>query len=152
MSAGAGYQLALDEDGRLRLDLASAGPSLTGQTTAMGPKVEPGKWHHVIVEVDRLAQRVRFYLDGELSGQSRLDLLAGLSLANEADFLVGKSPDGAFFKGAIDFLRVSRGTLADARTTIEELRAWQFDGPFLRDFTGAEPNGQRRDAGAIESK
>ena len=47
-------------------------------------------------------------------------------------------------------MRIALGTLADARTTIEELYAWQFDGPFLRDFTGREPTGARRDAGAIE--
>jgi hypothetical protein len=40
---------------------------------------------------------------------------------------------------------------AVARTTIEELYAWQFDGPFLRDFTGRKPVGERRDAGAIEA-
>ena len=52
--------------------------------------------------------------------------------------------------GAIDFLRICRGTLADASTTIEELYAWQFDGPSLRDFTGRKPADGKRDAGAIE--
>jgi len=51
----------------------------------------------------------------------------------------------------IDFLRVTRGTLADARTTIEELYTWQFEGPAWRDFTGVAPSG-RRDAGAIEAR
>jgi len=45
---------------------------------------------------------------------------------------------------------VSRGTLADAQTSIEELYAWQFDGPQLRDFNGRNFTGARRDAGAIE--
>ena len=45
----------------------------------------------------------------------------------------------------------STASLADARTTIEELYAWQFDGPALRDMRGAEPLGQGRDAGALES-
>ena len=48
-------------------------------------------------------------------------------------------------------MRISLGTLADAKTTIEELHAWQFDGPFLRDFLGRKPTG-RRDAGAIEGE
>ncbi|MBT7165538.1 MAG: hypothetical protein HN904_22365, partial [Victivallales bacterium] len=52
--------------------------------------------------------------------------------------------------GQLDFLRVSRGTLADAETTIEELYEWEFNGPFLRDFSGRAPTGKGRDAGAIE--
>ncbi len=35
--------------------------------------------------------------------------------------------------------------------TIEELYAWQFDGPALRDMRGAGLRGEGRDAGAIES-
>jgi hypothetical protein len=50
----------------------------------------------------------------------------------------------------IDFLRVSLGTLADARTTIDELSAWQFAGPQFRDLAGREPVGGARDAGALE--
>ncbi len=151
MAGDAGYQLALDADGRLRLNLASAGPALEGRATVAGPALEPGPWRHLIVEVDRLAQRVRFYIDGELASQSRLGLMPGLSLANEADFIVGRSPAEGYFNGVIDFLRISRGTLADADTTIDELYAWQFDGPFLRDFTGRAPTGQAREAGAIEA-
>ncbi len=44
---------------------------------------------------------------------------------------------------------MSLGTLADARTSIEELYAWEFNGPFLRDFAGRAPEG-KRDAGALE--
>ncbi len=51
--------------------------------------------------------------------------------------------------GAMDFLRVCRGTLADAHTTYAELYAWEFHGPFLTDFCGNKPVG-KRDAGAIE--
>jgi hypothetical protein len=39
--------------------------------------------------------------------------------------------------------------LADAKTTIEELYAWEFSGPFLEDFMGRKPH-DRRDAGAIQ--
>ena len=34
----------------------------------------------------------------------------------------------------MDFLRVSRGTLKEAETNIEELYDWEFNGPFLKDF------------------
>jgi hypothetical protein len=64
--------------------------------------------------------------------------------------LVGKGPQGNYFNGDIDFLRLSKGTLADARTSIKELYHWELDGPFLRDFTGKLPLGKARDAGAIE--
>ncbi len=76
---------------------------------------------------------------------------AGVSLANGADLYVGGTPEGRNLEGAIDFMRIALGTLADSRTSIEELYAWQFDGPFLRDFCGREPVGERRDAGAIEA-
>jgi hypothetical protein len=38
--------------------------------------------------------------------------------------------------------------LADANTTIEELYAWEFDGPQFRDFGGRKSSGAR-DAGAV---
>ncbi|NLT77748.1 MAG: hypothetical protein GXX98_14590, partial [Planctomycetes bacterium] len=67
------------------------------------------------------------------------------------DLYVGGRPDGDHLSGAMEFLRIAHGTLADAHTTIEELYAWQFDGPARRDMRGADPEGQGRDAGAIES-
>jgi hypothetical protein len=45
---------------------------------------------------------------------------------------------------------IAHSTLADADTTIEELYAWEFNGPFLADFAGHKPVGARRDAGALE--
>jgi len=62
---------------------------------------------------------------------------------------VGGRPDGGNLAGTIEFVRVALGTLDDAKTTIEELYAWQFSGPFLEDFLGRQPRGQR-DAGAIQ--
>jgi hypothetical protein len=75
---------------------------------------------------------------------------ASVSLANDGDVHVGGTPDGRYLDGTLDFLRIAQGTLADADTTIEELYAWEFDGPFLRDFAGRKPIGTRRDAGAID--
>ncbi len=51
---------------------------------------------------------------------------------------------------AIDFLRIARGTLVDANTTINELYAWEFHGPFLQDFTGRDRPADGGAAGAIE--
>ena len=107
------------------------------------------QWHHVIAEVDRKSRTLIIYLDGrkDASGEG---LDASVSLANDGDVHVGGTPDGRYFDGALDFLRIADGTLADAETTIDELYAWEFDGPFLRDFANRKPMGSRRDAGAIE--
>ena len=120
--------------------------------------VNDGRWHHVIAEIDRTRREgVNIYVDGKLSNGSwagRMDKTA--SLSNTADFTVGKTLPGAagageeYFAGELDFLRVSRGTLEDAETTIDELHKWQFDGPSLRDFYGRPVNGKCRDAGAVE--
>ena len=71
------------------------------------------------------------------------------SLSNSADFVVGKS-NGDEFYGQIDFLRIAKGTLKDAETTIEELYDWEFNGPFLKDFSGNAVSGVARDVGAVE--
>lgn len=140
----AGYELAVGAGGRATLGIRSQG---SGATVA-GPAVNDGGWHHLIVELDRATGGAVFYLDGKAAGRGSFELPAAASLANGADFLVGKGRDGRFFAGAIDFLRLARGTLADAKTGIEELYAWEFDGPHLRDFAGRKPAGQR-DAGAL---
>ena len=73
------------------------------------------------------------------------------SARHDGELRVGRGADSATaFSGGLDFLRIALGTLADSKTTIEELYAWQFDGPFLRDFTGRKPTGPRA-AGAIDA-
>jgi hypothetical protein len=112
--------------------------------------VNDGGWHHLIAEIDRGTSTGALYLDGSPAGAGTLALPAGASLGNSGDFLVGKAADGRLLAGAIDFLRIAQGTLADAHTTIDELYDWEFDGPFLRDFAGNDPEGASRDAGAFE--
>ncbi len=141
MGEGAGYELRLNDVGGVILELQAGGRQAE---LATREPVNDGQWHHVIAEVDRRANRGRVYIDGQPAAEVRLGLDEDTPLWNDADFIVGRG-----FAGAIDFLRVARGTLADARTTIGELYAWQFDGPHLRDFAGQPPVG-RRDAGAIE--
>ena len=89
------------------------------------------------------------YVDGKLDSTG--PGLGKVSLANEGDLYVGGSPEGDHLSGAIEFLRIAHGTLADAHTSIEELYAWQFDGPAQRDMRGVKPKGKARDAGAIET-
>jgi hypothetical protein len=106
----------------------------------------------VLVEFYHHGQHGAIYTDGAKSAEGALGIGDGASLANDGDLLVGKGPDGGFFAGAIDFLRVARTTLAESKTSIEELYDWEFDGPFLRDFAGKAPTGKCRDAGALEAQ
>ncbi|HPD16770.1 MAG TPA: LamG domain-containing protein [Planctomycetota bacterium] len=140
-----GYALSLDGDGRLAFLVRGDAAASAGTRD----RVNDGRWHHVVAECDRAAATLRVYLDGATAAEARGARLGG-SLANGADFLVGKGATGAYFAGAMDFLRVCRGTLADAKTTIEELYAWEFGGPQHRDFCGRRPAGKGRDAGALE--
>ncbi len=151
LSDRAGYMLDIDDAGRPRLTLKAAGTicSCTGSAA-----VNDGRWHHVLAEVDQSAQEgITIYIDGKQANGEWTGRMPGrdASLSNTADFLVGKGPSGKLFAGAMDFLRVCRGTLRDAETTIEELYAWQFDGPQFRDFVGRAPADGKRDAGAIET-
>jgi hypothetical protein len=149
-----GYELGIGPAGEARLTVQWAFPQgrLIAEVASQA-RVNDGNWHHVIAEVDRVAGKATIYVDGKASGEGRLaakDMtgkMAGipkdLSLANAADFVVGKG-----LAGAVDFLRVCRSTLAESKTSIGELYAWEFDGPAQRDFLGQKPAG-KRDAGAI---
>jgi hypothetical protein len=143
MDQRAGYALSLD--GAVTFTTRSAGKdvSVAGKTP-----VNDGQWHHVLAEADRKAGRMTVYVDGKADAEGGAP--AAGSLSNGADFYVGGTPNGDCLAGTLDFVRVSLGSLADARTTIGELYAWEFDGPFLRDFAGNPINGKRRDAGALE--
>ena len=140
----AGYALAVDSRGCVTFQVA--GQEQSGQVQGR-TKLNDGKWHHVIAEADRKAKRLRLYVDGHRDGEAAG--VGAVSITNRADLYVGGRPDGGCLAGTIEFMRVALGTLDDAKTTIEELYAWQFSGPFLQDFVGRQPSGQR-DAGAIQ--
>jgi hypothetical protein len=141
---GGGYSLTLNVAGKLAFSVKGGAASALVESQG---KVNDGRWHHAIVEADRQAKTLTVYLDGRKDA-SAAGVDATVSLVNDGDVCVGGTPEGRHFDGAIDFLRIAQGTLADADTTIEELYAWEFDGPQLRDFTGRKPSGAR-DAGAL---
>jgi len=149
-SADAGYVMELDQTGKVRLRLRSGGADVAKRTSAVA--INDGAWHHVIAEVDRsAAQGIRIYIDGKVSNGAFEGIMPTGSLSNTADLLLGGGPGKTHFAGAFDFLRISRGTLADAKTTIEELYAWQFtSGPQFCDITGTPLKDNHRDAGAFE--
>ena len=149
--ADAGYVVDVDERGQARLSLRAAGGACSRSSSVA---INDGQWHHVIAEVDRsVPEGITLYVDGKRADGEWSGTMPArdVSLANTADFLVGRGPDGGYLAGALDFLRVARGTLADAQTSIEELYEWEFSGPFLKDFTGRAPADGRRNAGAIGS-
>jgi hypothetical protein len=110
--------------------------------------INDGQWHHVLAEVDRKARTFCIYVDGKpdvtCAGPG-----PDVFFDNDADLYVGGTPTGHFLNGVIDFIRIARGSLADSKTTIEELYAWEFNGPFLDDFLGHRRPSDGGCAGAI---
>jgi hypothetical protein len=148
----AGYALRVGPTGNAEFTVAAGGQGSTVKTSGV---VNDGKWHHVLAEIDRKTRRMTIYLDGKTDGQTIASIDAETSIDNASDFTVGRcsAHDRAYFRGAIDFMRVCHATLADAKTSIEELYAWQYvDGPALKDMRGRPVQGARRDAGALEAR
>ncbi len=140
----AGYAVRVNQRGGASLTIADGNAV---DEVACGTPVNDGGWHHLIAEADRRGGVMHIYVDGRQTAMAAIRNVAPtVSLSNRSDFVVAEQ-----LPGAIDFLRVARGTLADAETTIEELYEWEFNGPFLKDFFGNDPVG-RRDAGAIEAR
>lgn len=126
-----GYALDL-QDGRLRLRLNDGSSELTATTRT---PVNNGQWIHLLAEIDRNAG-VTIYLDGKKSETTTTGTIPAGSLSTSADFQVGGGPGATPLAVSLAYLRVAQTTLAESRTSIEELRAWQFDGPQFRDFAG----------------
>ncbi|MCZ7649064.1 MAG: laminin G domain-containing protein [Planctomycetota bacterium] len=142
-----GFALEL-ADGALVFSVNTGAGTHQVKSTA---KFNNGAWRHVIAECDRASKKLTLYVDGKKDAEGE-GPDAEASLDNGGDLCVGGTPQGECLAGAVDFLRIAHGTLKDAKTSIEELYAWQFDGPFLRDFTGRKPQGKGRDAGALEGE
>jgi hypothetical protein len=144
-----GYELGIDDQGFAALSLFESGAVAVDQKSAV--KVNDGNWHHLLVEVVRHSG-IRLFLDGVLSNGMQNGSLPepSASLSNGANLMVGRGTGDRYFKGMLDFLRISKGSLADAMTTIDELYAWQSNGPFLYDIAGRAPEG-KRDVGALET-
>lgn len=142
--AGTGYLLSL-VNGKPRLELRG---NKTSYSVTATTAISDGKWHHVLVEADRVSG-TRIFIDGKacevlVEGSPVRD-----SLVNAAPFLVGGGPGIEPLAMTIDFLRVAQGTLSDAQTSIGELYSWQFDGPQYRDFAATDRRTGRNAAGAI---
>ncbi|MCX8107740.1 MAG: LamG domain-containing protein, partial [Verrucomicrobiae bacterium] len=145
---GNGYLLGLNKAGGVAFVTSAAGRTArTDSRTA----VNDGHWHHVVAEADRKATTLTVFLDGKQDAIGP-GFGTGASMTNDADLYVGGTPTGGYLNGAIEFLRIARGTLADSKTTIDELYAWEFDGPFLYDFVGRRRSENGGCAGAIDDQ
>ena len=142
--AESGYGLTIDESDQLVFTVKAQD---TVSELRSKEKINDSKWHHLIAEADRSAKKLTIYIDGkrDSSGPG----IGSASINNDSGLFVCGTPNGRCLKGTVEFIRISLGTLEDAKTNIEELYDWQFDGPFLRDFTSSKPKG-KRDAGALE--
>ena len=143
--SSSGYRLFL-ESGILKIQIKASGSSkVQSSETALNT----GKWTHIIAEIDRPSGKINFYINGKPAEPGSNVLVKNENLSNPADFFIGCANQKEFLECTLDFLRISRGTLAMAETSIRELYNWQFNGPFLRDFNGHR-NGGSRDVGAID--
>ncbi len=144
-----GYRMYVNGSGNAVFEISQGGS--TDQVVSAA-SVNTGNWVHILAEVDRTAagNTMTIYIDGTQDGQATGSITDTDSLVNNADFIVGANNNlGEKLIGAMDFLRICHGTLADAKTDIAELYAWQTAGPARYDYMGNSPVGQR-DAGAIE--
>jgi Concanavalin A-like lectin/glucanases superfamily len=142
----AGYVLGVSNSGGVTLATTSKGKTAWLQSHR---RVNDGQWHHVVAEADRRAKTFTIYIDGRQDA-SGPGIGTEVSLANKADLYVAGTASGHDLNGAIDFLRIARGTMADSKTTIAELYAWEFNGPFLYDFLGRRRPPDGGYAGAID--
>ena len=140
-----GYSLEIS-DGKPLLTIRTGGAS--SYTACSEKALNDGSWHHLLAELDRKTGAA-IYIDGVIAPIKISGTVPASSLVNTGDFLVGGGPGMKYLACTIDFLRICRGTLKDARTTAAELLAWELDGPQYGDFTGRKPAG-KRDAGAIQ--
>ncbi len=149
-SADAGYTLALDAEGYLRWSIKNGGAEVYHVTSGM--QVNDGAWHHLLLEYRRgMPNLCNVYLDGVYANGASAGSPPGegVFIASSAPFYAGRDSAGSYFHGDLDFVRVARGSLAEAYTTYQELYDWQFGGPQYFDFRGVPPDG-RRDSGALE--
>ena len=143
----AGWRISLKADGRAAFEVKGLGHY------ARALSAEPladGEWHHMVAEADGDERMLTIYVDGAHNGSS-IGLSGDVEIENRAPLLVGGTPEGDNLAVTLDFLRISRGSLADARTDIAELYEWEFDGPQFRDFRGYRPDG-KPEAGALERR
>ena len=92
-----------------QVTLSMIRPGASGNAHSQA-KVTDGKWHHVIAECNRGAQKLTIYIDGAKDSEAP-GLESTNSLRNNGNLYVGGTPRGLYFNGTFDFLRICLGTL-----------------------------------------
>ncbi len=136
-----GYMLDIAPTGKARVTLKS-------YTLSSVVDVNDGRWHHILAELARPGGTVSLFVDGSASNGASAGSVPA-SLSSTDPFYVGRVAD-SYLAGDIDFARVATTSFADAASSYDELYAWEFDGPAVRDFGGRLVVGPR-DAGAVHS-
>jgi hypothetical protein len=122
-----GYEIYIDSQGFINASLHNN--SLCSRTSAIA--INDDVWHHVVVEVIRNKKEgINLYIDGALSNASWDGvMIPHINFENKGDFIVGRSvKKNNYFKGFIDYLRISKGSLEDSETTIDQLYKWEILG------------------------
>ncbi len=138
---GGGYEFAITNTGKLRLDLYQ---SHNQYTTAIGSTtVTTNTWHHVAGVFD--GSQMRVYLDGVLDGS--LSTTNGPA-SGSSPLNIGKSTyTSYYFGGLIDEVRLSAAALYSANFTpglgpgSNTHAFWRFDGQTANDFSGNANHG-----------
>lgn len=133
-----GYTLSIQDGAPVFRVATGDGDGLAVQAAPL----EAGTWHHLLGEFDRETRKLTLHVAGQPGTTAGAESITG-SLSNPADFVVGEG-----FTGEIDFLRVALSSLAESKTSFEELHAWQTDGPQYYDFSGNDRRKQNA-AGAL---
>jgi hypothetical protein len=146
-----GYIVDIDSQGHVRLRLWNNDADTFARSSSV--VVNNGGWHHVFIDVDRSdPQGAHIYVDGARADLPATGVMpdATQDLTTGAGLVVGSALGVMHFNGALEFLRIARGNLADAKTTFDELYEWEFNGPQYYGFRGVR-TGAWRDAGAFEA-
>jgi len=131
----AGFVLSFTGAGALRF-------SFGGVNVDCAEDVAVDQLKHIFVEYDGGEKILRIYVDGKLAGSAPCEKPP--TFETETVIVVG-----GVLEATYEFLRVGLASLAQSYTTIDELRAWQTNGPHLHDFTG-KPFSANRPSGAMD--
>lgn len=139
---GGGYELTLNNVGKLRLDLYH---SHNTYTPVIGNTVlATGEWHHIAGVFD--GSQMRLYVNGVLDAS--VSHSTGPA-SGTSSVKIGRNSGGNYFNGLIDEVRVSNAALYSSNftpqshlTTSANTRAlWKFDGHTTADSSANDNNG-----------
>ena len=139
---GGGYELQMNNLGRMRLDLYHTHNTYTpviGNTT-----LNLGQWNHVAGVWD--GAYMRLYINGVLDATITSGNAPG---SGNSSVKLGRNSGGNYFNGSIDEVRVSNAALYSSNFTPQQhLTAsgstkglWKFDGQNVNDTSGNANNG-----------